>query len=811
MSANLTPALPGAPAGALASMAPGASRVPATRPADAAPPADGGAQLARLVAALGRYKWLILGLGAAGLAGGVVASRFVTPKYSVQSSFLITARMSGATSGRDLGPISPRSALTAQGWMDLLRTSVIADSVVMKLALYLEPERPADMAPLRDFHLNTQAQRFVPGEFTFKTTGPRYTLRDKLGFVNEQGIIGDSVGREIGFAWAPTRAVLGSRDREVRFTVRTPRETASEILRRMQVGLATGSDIIVMRLTGTAQQKPAETLNAWGDQFVRIATDLKTEEVTRSAKALEDQRAEAAQRLAAAEQAFQKFRIGTIALPSDALAIRGGAGVGAQADPVMQNFYASKYQLETVHRDREQLARVAAGLNPTRVPIEAILSVPSVASDPGALPLREALGELQKREAEYRALTQTYTDSAPEVRPRLAPLRAVRARSVQETNAYLAQLRQREAQLGGVVGKSTAELQAIPARTTEQERLRRDYEAQQALFQMLDSRYQEAQLALRSMTPDVRVFDRAVMPLMPTNDTAGKLIAFGLVAGLGAGLGLALLLDRLDRRFRYPMQATHELGLQILGVVPEIDQRRPQTPEQVAQIVEAFRSIRMNTRYAVMPSERVALTITSPGASDGKSLIASNLALSFAEGGWRTALVDGDLRRGQLHETFDLESGPGLVEYLEGTSLLGEIIQPTRHDNLSLVATGTKHRRGPELLATSRMQQLIAALSGEFDAVIVDTPPLGAGTDAYAVGTATRHMAIVLRRATTDLRMAKAKLDVLDQLPVDVIGVVLNEVQVGAAMYQFMSYDPDYALVEANEPKTQQLPAGARE
>jgi capsular exopolysaccharide synthesis family protein len=268
------------------------------------------------------------------------------------------------------------------------------------------------------------------------------------------------------------------------------------------------------------------------------------------------------------------------------------------------------------------------------------------------------------------------------------------------------------------------------------------------------------------------------------------------------------VLDRLDRRFRYPMQATNDLGLQILGAVPQVQQERRPSAEKAAQILEAFRAIRMNVRYACMPDTKVALTITSPGANDGKSFVAANLALSFAEGGWRTVLIDGDLRRGSLHATFDLPQGPGLVEYLEGTSLLGEVCQATSHGNLTVIGSGARHRRAPELLATPRMSQLVAALAADYDAIIVDTPPLGAGTDAYAIGTATRHMAIVLRSASTDMKLAKAKLAVLDQLPVEVIGAVLNEVNAETAGFQDYAYDPEYAVVESAEEPAGRLTAG---
>jgi capsular exopolysaccharide synthesis family protein len=305
-------------------------------------------------------------------------------------------------------------------------------------------------------------------------------------------------------------------------------------------------------------------------------------------------------------------------------------------------------------------------------------------------------------------------------------------------------------------------------------------------------------MAVASAVPDVRVLDQAVAPLKPTNKTTSSILLAAVFGSLAAAIGLALLLDRVDRRFRYPEQATQELGLHILGVVPVVDQDsgRPQSPERVAQIVESFRSIRMNVRYASVPqSGGIALTITSPGPDDGKSLIASNLALSFAEGGWRTVLVDGDTRRGQLHATFGVTQKPGLLEYLEGSNLLGEVLYGTTHENLTLLPSGMRLRRGPELLATPRMSQLIATLAADYDVVIVDSPPLGAGTDAYALGMACEQMAIVLRCGKTDRRMASAKIDALRTLPVNVLGAILNGVD-ASGIYQYYAYDPEYALVE---------------
>ena len=226
-----------------------------------------------------------------------------------------------------------------------------------------------------------------------------------------------------------------------------------------------------------------------------------------------------------------------------------------------------------------------------------------------------------------------------------------------------------------------------------------------------------------------------------------------------------------------------------------------------AQVVEAFRTIRMNVRYAADPTRPLIMTITSPGPGDGKSLISSNLALSFAESGARTLLIDADMRRGELAKTFGIEPKPGLVEVLDGTALIAEVLHPaTSHPNLTVMPGGARRRRAPELLSTPRLSQLLNQLATEYDCIIVDSPPLGAGFDAYALATATGNMALVLRSGVTDRKMAAAKMAVIDTLPVRVMGAILNGVKLGG-IYEYYSYYDDYGA--ADEPQPARIEGGA--
>jgi capsular exopolysaccharide synthesis family protein len=309
----------------------------------------------------------------------------------------------------------------------------------------------------------------------------------------------------------------------------------------------------------------------------------------------------------------------------------------------------------------------------------------------------------------------------------------------------------------------------------------------------------------------VRILDSAEPPTKPVRGESVTLILLGLLIGLGSGIAIAFLIDRFDPRFRYPDQVSKGLGLPILGTIPEIKRAKGQNASQdeAAQVVEAFRSIRMSLAHSFDPAGPIVLTISSPGPGDGKSLIASNLALSFAEAGYRTVLLDGDIRRGSLHHTFGVERRPGLVDHLAGDASLAAILRPATHALLTLIPCGSRRHLGPELLGSARMRELMTHLTSTYQVVIVDTPPLGAGIDPFVLSTATGHLAIVLRAGETDRQMAEAKLQILDRLPVRLLGAILNDVRLKEGAYKYYRYSYGY-VADVEEEDTVQLESGAK-
>jgi len=311
------------------------------------------------------------------------------------------------------------------------------------------------------------------------------------------------------------------------------------------------------------------------------------------------------------------------------------------------------------------------------------------------------------------------------------------------------------------------------------------------LYTNLQSRAAEAQLAEKSATPDVRVLDTAIAPLAPGKNSAPRLLMMAIIGGIGAAIGLAILLDRLDPKLRYPEQATDELGLPIAGAIPRFPKGGVDTrsPEQMVQLIESFRTLRMSVMAS--SSATVSLAVSSPSSGEGKSLISANLAMSFADAGMRTILIDGDTRRGALHQLFGVTATPGLTEYLSDRVGVSDIVLPTPQRNLSVIASGARQRRSPELLTSPRLGELVAQLRSEFEVVIIDTPPLAAGIDGYSIAAAAGALLLVTRIGSTNRRLASEKLKMFERLPVGILGAVLNGVEFQGA-YEYYGYAPGY-------------------
>jgi capsular exopolysaccharide synthesis family protein len=749
-----------------------------------------------------RRKTLVAAAAVLGLVAAAVAWRMNEPRYATEATIWIDVTRQSEV---NRGPIRTGQLLESNAWVELLRNVVVLEPAVRGTYLYVEPAVPADSALFRGLNL---AERFAAGRFVLVVDRARsqVTLSAAGRGTVDVAAFGDSLGRSQGFLWVPPPDELRTRG-TVEFTVVHPRDAAVALGRDLSVSIDRGGNFLRVALTGPDPARLANTVNSVVRRFVDVAAELKRDKLTELVRILRGQLQDAAAGLHEAEMGLEDFRVQTITLPSER-ASPFAPGLEYTEDPAFRNFFDMRIQLEGIRRDRDALARALSHVADSVLSTDAFRGIEAVQQSPE---LTGALDLYTTRRADLRSLLQVYTPEHPQVRRLAEEVRTLARQTVPALGAGLEnELAARAADLESRLASASHELQQIPPRRIQEARLERDVEIQDKLYTMLQQRYEEARLAEASSIPDVQVMAAAVVPQKPVGSPAIVISAAMVAAGVGLGILLALLADRMDRRVRYPQHVSQDMGLMILGVVPHVRHKRNGRGEHdLAVIVEAFRGIRLNLTHAHGAAGPMIVTVTSPGSADGKSFVSSNLALSFADTGQRTLLIDADSRRGSLHRVISRVRKPGLTDCLAGRAASASVIQHTDYPRLDFVGGGTRVPGAPELLGGPRMMEFIAEMRSAYDVIIVDSPPLGAGVDAYTLGTVTGSAVLVLRTGQTNREEAEAKLDVLDRLPVRLLGAILNDARDQSAYgYGYYSYYMPGYEYEVEPAEVGSLPSG---
>jgi succinoglycan biosynthesis transport protein ExoP len=775
--------------------------------AQVAPEPDRVRDWGRYVSAMLRRKWLILLAAALGTAAGVVGSRFIDLQYRAEASIWIESAAARDANSR---PIGSGQLLESYAWVELLRTYTVLDYAVEELKLYLSVESRADDQLFESFALT--GGPLAAGDYVLEVDprGERVRLRSAEGILVDNGVPGDTLGSKLGFVWAPPPTGLRP-GQQVRFSVTMPRDAARSLMDRLQTRMDISGNFLRMELTGRNPELITRTVNAVVDRHVQLAAELKKEKLAQKADILYSQLMAAERALRAADDALERFRVNTITLPSERTGPVAG-GLEQTRDPVFDRFFELRIERDAMGRERATIQRVLEAAGDSGLSTEALDVIRAVQS---SSELTRTLDELTELQATLRTYRLRYTDEHQLVIQTLADVREMEVNTIPALlRNLLVELGSREQALDDRLATASEELREIPPRMINEARLRRDQGVAENLYTMIQSRYEEARLEDASYVPDLRVLDRAVVPRRPLSNQRPRLIMMGFAAGLGLGLVGAVLLDRLDRRVRYPDQITSELGLTLLGIVPRLKSgSNGGTGADSAAVVEALRGVRLNLVHAYGTAGPLVITITSPGPGDGKSFVSANLALAFAEAGHRTVLIDGDARRGSLHRVLNQARKPGLTDLLSGSVDQEEATQESGFPSLYFVGCGTRTPDAPELMGSAAMTQLVTSLRSRYSVIIIDSPPLGAGVDAFALGTVTGNMVMVLRLGATDRELAEAKLDILDRLPIRVLGAILNDVREGSAYrhYRYYSYYlPGYEHEDEGGKKERALIGGAK-
>jgi capsular exopolysaccharide synthesis family protein len=297
----------------------------------------------------------------------------------------------------------------------------------------------------------------------------------------------------------------------------------------------------------------------------------------------------------------------------------------------------------------------------------------------------------------------------------------------------------------------------------------------------------------------LKVIRKASVATPVAKGTAKNLI-MGFIGGFVVGLLVLFFLDRHDDRLTSSTELLEHFSEPILGQIPNVRASRTahglpllDPEDERYTYAEAFRSLRSSLIFMPNQAELKALLLTSAIPNEGKSTLASNLAITMASGGAKVVLVDADLRRGDIAQLFDVDGKRGLSDILRGEIPWRECLIESRFPGLSLIARGAVTNQSGELLLRPIVERVIEEMKANFDLVIFNSAPILATDDTPTLSPHFDGVLMVIRAQFTSAKLTLNALNALYQRQVNVLGLVLNCVDTETPDYYYYRYPKYYA------------------
>jgi len=315
---------------------------------------------------------------------------------------------------------------------------------------------------------------------------------------------------------------------------------------------------------------------------------------------------------------------------------------------------------------------------------------------------------------------------------------------------------------------------------------------------------EKKRIEMASETGGITILDNPVVPTSPINEKRLIKLIVAIFAGLGLGILVSYVIDFLDNTVQNESEIQDRFGLAVLGSVPVLDQaksaprhshsHRPsssrakpsnESDEQVnmkrldnlsetSPISEAYRAIKTSILFSSRDRGQKVFVITSPVASDGKSITTHNIGISLAQGGLRVLLIDADLRRASQHKLFQIDRKDGLADVLVGALEIKQAIHESHTKNFFVMPAGQRVSNPGELVSSHLMKKLIEDVSGMFDLVLIDTPPITPCMDSRHLALMVGGMILVVRAERTKLNVLEHSINLCRRVGVEITGVIVN-------------------------------------
>jgi len=359
-------------------------------------------------------------------------------------------------------------------------------------------------------------------------------------------------------------------------------------------------------------------------------------------------------------------------------------------------------------------------------------------------------------------------------------------------NEYLAALA-KENSLAAALNAQKGDALAMNRKAIDYSVLDREVQSNRQIYDSLLQRAKETGVSTELKTSNIRVVDRAETPLRPVSPQKSMNMLLSLFAGSVLACVLVFFFEYMDSRIKTPDEIKQHLGLPHLGLLPALGRKAEEAYPLVNNGVppnfsEAFRGIRTNVLFSSAQEGSRSIVVTSTAPGEGKSMVASNLAISLAQAGQRVLLIDADMRKPKSQDIFGIAQEPGLSNVMVGNAKASESVRKSMVSGLWVLPAGRIPPNPAELLGSARFRDFVTSLKDHFDWVIVDSPPVMAVTDASLIAHLASGVVFVVGAEMTSRHAAKRALDQLEQANAKFVGAVLNRVDLKHNAYYYSQY-----------------------
>lgn len=562
-------------------------------------------------------------------------------------------------------------------------------------------------------------------------------------------------------------------------------QTIDRFLGDLTIAPVRGSRLVDIKFDSPDANTAATVVNGLARQYIEQNLEFKFLSTKEASDWLGQQLADQRKKVEASEQALQRYREQTDAVALDdkqnivvqKLADLNGAVTRAKTDRIQKE--AQYNQIKALQNDPATLD-----------------TFPAILSNSFIQQLKTELSELQKQQAQMgEKLGARHPDMVKigsAIRNADAKLRGEIAKVVQAMgNEHRAALAQEQG-LVNALEQQKRDALALNRKGIDYNALARDAASNRQIFESLMQRTKETGISGELKTSNIRVVDVAEVPLAPASPNVRNNILMTFFAGIGLAIVVVFSFEYLDNRVKSPNDIKQHLGVPFLGMVPVISKDFSTTPLMSNGIPvsfgEAFRGIRTNVLFSAAEPGCRSVMITSTGPGEGKTLIATNLAVALAQAGQRVLLCDADMRKPRVHEVFGQALEPGLSNLMVGEAKASQAVRQSSVPGLWLLPAGRQPPNPSELLGSQRFKDFLATLREHFEWVVLDTPPMLAVTDAAVIAHVISDAVFVIGADMTSRHAAQIALEQLDTAHPRVIGAVLNRVDLDRNGYYYSQY-----------------------